>query len=182
MNKLLSGLLITIVSISAYTNAFAATAEAKLTYKSALEHADAEYKINTNKCNSLASNAKDVCIEEAVLARTTLKAQANADYENTPKARATAISDVADAQYAVDKEKCNTKVGNDKDVCMKQAKATNVTSIANAKATNKVTNARGEAAQSTNDADYQVEIEKCDGFAGPSKAACIASAQTKYGK
>jgi hypothetical protein len=116
------------------------------------------------------------------LAITTQKSQAKAVYENTPKAHASAATDIANAQYALDKEICNGKTGNDKDVCVKQAKADNVTAIANAKASTKVADARNDAAETKNDADYKVEIEKCDGFAGPTNDACIATAKSKYGK
>ncbi|MFZ6647367.1 hypothetical protein ACO0LO_16705 [Undibacterium sp. TJN25] len=183
MKKLITGVMFSVAAMGiCSTAAFAATNEAKAAYKSAEDNADNEYKVSKAKCDGLAGNAKDVCSEESKLARTRIKAEAKANYENTPKAYTTAMTDIADAEYAVAKEKCDDKAGNAKDVCIKEAKAIKETSIANAKAGKKVADARNDAAKTKNDADYSVAIEKCDGLAGPSKDACVASAKAQYGK
>ncbi len=182
MKKLITGLIFSVAAIGICSSSFAASDEAKAAYKMAENSADNDYKVASAKCDALAGNAKDVCVEEAKLARTRVKADAKAKYENTPKAYTKAMIDVADAEYAVAKEKCDDKAGNDKDVCNKEAKAIKETSIANAKAGKKVADARSDAAKTKNDADYNVAIEKCEGLAGPSKEACVASAKAQYGK
>ncbi|HTD02186.1 hypothetical protein [Undibacterium sp.] len=182
MKKLITGLMFAVAAMGVCATSFAASSEAKATYKAEEDRADSDYKVAMAKCDALAGNAKDICVEEGKLARTRVKAEAKANYENTPKAHTKAMIDIADAEYAVAKEKCDDKAGNDKDVCIKEAKAIKKTSIANAKAGKKVVEARGDAAQTKNDANYDVAIEKCNGLAGPSKDACVASAKTQYGK
>ncbi|MES2070524.1 MAG: hypothetical protein V4488_09265 [Pseudomonadota bacterium] len=182
MKKLMTVLLLSVAALGLCTSAFAASNDAKAAYKTAQDSADSEYKLARAKCDALAGNAKDVCVEEAKLARTRIKAEATANYENTPKAHTKAMIDIADAEYAVAKEKCDDKAGNDKDVCIKEAKAIKETSVANAKAGKKVTDARHEAAETKNEANYKVAIEKCEGLAGPTKEACVASAKVQYGK
>ena len=68
-------------------------------------------------------NAKDVCVLEAKAARTKTEEEAEAAYKDTPKAREHAAHEIAEADYKVAKERCDDKTGNDKDVCVKEAKA-----------------------------------------------------------
>ncbi|GGC76232.1 hypothetical protein [Undibacterium terreum] len=182
MKKIITGLMFSVAAISICSTSFAATSEAKVAYKAANDTADNDYKVASAKCDALAGNAKDICVAEAKLVRTRAKSDAKANYENTPKAYTNAMIDVADAEYDVAKEKCDDKAGNDKDVCVKQAKAVKETAVANAKAGKKVADARSDAAKTKNDAEYKVAIEKCDGLAGPTKDACVASAKAQYGK
>ena len=42
--------------------------------------------------------------------------------------------------------------------------------------------AKADAAQDKRDADYKVDIAKCDALAGDPKAACVASAKARFGK
>jgi hypothetical protein len=48
---------------------------------------------------------------------------AEAAYKNTPKAREHAAHEIAEADYNVAKERCDDKAGNEKDICVKEAKA-----------------------------------------------------------
>ncbi len=61
------------------------------------------------------------------------KAEAKSAYENTPKARENARLAHADATYEVAKERCDDLPGNQKDVCVKEAKAAYVKAKADAK-------------------------------------------------
>ena len=107
---------------------------------------------------------------------------AEADYKSTSKARADAAETIADADYDVAKQKCDARNGNDKDVCVKEAKAAQTRAKADAKAQEKTTVARKDAADDKRDADYKVAMEKCDGFAGDAKASCQKNAKAAYGK
>jgi len=58
----------------------------------------------------------------------------------------------AEADYSVAIEKCDDKVANDKDVCVKEAKAAKVHQIADAKTHMKSKNANAEANEKSGDA------------------------------
>lgn len=182
MKKIFATILISAATMGFASVSSAASSEAKASYKMAKENAAADYKVAREKCNSLTGNPKDVCVEEAAAARTRTKAEAEALYKNTPQARASARTAIADAEYDVAKAKCGSQTGNAKDVCIKEAKVANVAAKADAKADKEVVKARTEARDDKSDANYKVAIEKCDALAGPSKDACVASAKAQYGK
>jgi len=182
MNKLLAGLTISVASLMACSASYAASDSAKATYKAAQDSADAQYKVAQSHCDTFSGNAKDVCEQEAKLERTRTKANAEASYKNTAKAHSKAMVDIADAEYEVAKEKCDDRAGNDKDVCVKEAKAAKAAAVAKAKSSRKVTEARTDAADTRADANYKVALEKCDALAGDAKDACVANAKNKFGK
>jgi hypothetical protein len=182
MKKVFATILISAATMGFASVSAAATAEAKVTYNAAKESAAADYKVAREKCNSLTGNPKDVCVKEAEAARTRTKAGAEAQYKNTPRARANANSAIIKSEYEVAKAKCGSQTGNDKDVCIKQAKAANVAEKADVKADKKIVTALTDAANDKYDANYKVAIEKCDASAGATKDACIASAKAQYGK
>ena len=128
----------------------------------------------------MSGNAKDICVEEAKGKEKIAKADAEAAYQNTPKARENARKARADANYNVAKEKCDDLAGNAKDVCVKEAKAALVKAKADAKVDRVAADTRkdsatkqAEATQGSEhdkrDADYKVAIEKCDALAGAAK-------------
>ncbi|MCE9660524.1 MAG: hypothetical protein K8R60_18510 [Burkholderiales bacterium] len=162
-------------------NATAASGD-KPTYDQAKASAKAAYETDKKACDSLSGNANDICVAEAKAKRTRVDENAEAAYKNTPKAREHAIHEIADADYKVAKERCDDKAGNDKDVCVKEAKAVMTKAQADAKATKTSTVARMDASKDKVDADYKVATEKCDALAGDAKSACVASAKAKYGK
>lgn len=169
-----------IIGLSGQT--MAATPEAKATYKAANDLASADYKAARAKCNSLKDNPKDVCVEEAKAARVLIEANARAQYKDTLAARTTATKDIADANYNVEKAKCDSQAGNAKDVCVKAAKANKVATVSDAKADKKVIDARVDANEDKNTAEYKVVLEKCDAANGAAKDACVASAKKRFGK
>ena len=159
----------------------------------AVKSAEAQYKQEKAACDGLSGNAKDICVEEAKGREKVAKADADAAYLNTPKARENARDARADATYEVAKEKCDDLAGNAKDICMKEANAAHVKAKADAKvdrvaadsrkdSADKTADARREAASDKRDADYKVAIEKCDALAGGAKDACVRDAKTRFGK
>ena len=159
----------------------------------AVKSADAQYKVDRDGCKSLSGNAKDICVEEAKGKDNVAKADADAAYENTPKAREKARAARAAAAYNVAKEKCDDLAGNPKDVCVKEAKAAHVKATADAKvdrvaadeqrtSSEKTATVKREAADDKRDADYKVADEKCDALAGAAKATCAHDAKMRYGK
>ena len=165
----------------------------KANYDQAVKDADAQYKVAKQTCSSLSGNGKDVCLAEAQGKNRVAKADAEAAYKNTTKAREAARVAHAQATYNVAIEKCDDLAGNPKDVCKKEAKAELVKGKADAKAdrvaseTNREAataqaGARKDASADKREADYKVAIEKCDALAGAAKDACVSSAKTQYAK
>ena len=178
---------------SAATNTLPSTPMTKDNYAMAKKDADAQYKIDKGACSSLNGNAKDICVAEAKGKDNAAKADAEALYVNTPKARESARVAHAKATHDVSIEKCDDLAGNRKDVCVKEAKAAFVRAKADAKvdrvavdtrkdATAKQAEASKEANADKRDADYKVAIEKCDALAGPAKDTCVSNAKVQYGK
>jgi hypothetical protein len=169
------------------------TPMSKASHAQALKDAEAQYKIDKDACSSLSANAKDICVAEAKGKASVAKADAEAAYRHTPKARENARIAHAQATYNVAIEKCDDLAGNRKDVCIKEAKAELVKGKANAKvdrvaadtshdAATKQAEARKDASVEKRDAEYKVAIEKCDALAGPAKDSCVSAAKTQYGK
>ena len=175
------------VAICAGALVFAGTAGAadkgdKATYEQAKASAKAAYDTDKRACDSLKDNAKDICVAEAKAKRVRVDENAEAAYKNTPKAREHAIHEIAEANYNVAKERCDDKAGNDKDVCVKEAKAAMTRAQADAKAAQKGTEARIDATKDKRDAEYKVAAEKCDAMSGDAKDACVKAAKARYGK
>jgi hypothetical protein len=156
--------------------------EAKATYKAAKDHADAEYKTARAKCDSLKDNDKDVCVKEAKANRDKEKAEAKFQYKHTLGSLTSGRKKAANADYDVAKEKCEALKGNDKDVCIKEAKANKVAAKADAKTENKVVKAAVSGEEDKLNADYKVAKEKCDALSGANKDACITKAKNDYGR
>jgi hypothetical protein len=169
------------------------TPMSKDSYTMATKDADDQYKVDKEACASLSGNAKDICSAEAKGKQHVAKADAQAAYKNTPKARQDARVAHAQAKYDVAAEKCDDLAGNTKDVCIKEAKADLVKGKADAKvdrvvadtrktATTKQAEARTEANEDKRDAEFKVAVEKCDALAGATKDACVSSAKVQFGK
>ncbi len=203
MNKFTISSLALAVSLAFSVNAMAQNMS-KDEYKAAEKRITADYKSDKANCNSLAGNAKDICKAEAKGKNKVAEAELEAQYKPSKKATYEGSVAKAEADYAVAKEKCDDKAGNEKDVCVKQAKAALVrgkadakaqmktseanatareeTSDARTKAQEKGSEARHDATSAKRDADYKVEIEKCDKFAGDTKDQCVAHAKAQFGK
>jgi hypothetical protein len=158
------------------------SAEAKAAYAQAKDRAAADYKVARAKCDAITGNPKDVCVAEAKAARVHAEQEAGAMYHNTLKAYTDSRLKIASANFDLDKVKCKALTGNDKDVCMTQAKATMVAAQADAKADKKAIEARTDARDDKITAEYKVALEKCDAFAGAAKDSCVSAAKSQYGK
>jgi hypothetical protein len=114
-----------------------------------------------------------------------LSAPALADYaskatDKESKARYEAAVEQAEADYKAAKAKCDELKGNDKDVCMKEAKAAEKKAKADAKAMKKSSKAESAAMEEKREADYKTAKERCDELSGDAKDACEAEAKMKY--
>jgi len=152
----------------------------RTTYDQAKTTAKATYEVDRKACDSMSGNGKDVCVAEAKAKQEKTEVQAEADWKNTPKAREHAIHESAEADYKVAKERCDAKAGNDKDVCVKEAKAAMTKTEADAKATRKTADAHVDASKDKMEADYKVAAAKCDSLASDAKSSCVSSAKAQY--
>jgi hypothetical protein len=162
-------------------------------YTEAKARADAQYRIDKDSCSSLSGNANDICLAAARGKESIARAEAEAAYENTPKARENARVAHAQAIYDVAIEKCDGLAGNGRDVCVKEAQAElvkgksdarvdRVTADTNSDAATKQTAARKEARAAERDAEFKVAMEKCDVLAGGAKDTCVDGARMRFGK
>lgn len=159
-----------------------AVPDAKTAYERSRDMAVANYKAARARCDSLSGNPHDVCEAEAKAERVRTEEEAAAAYKNTLKAYTQARMRIADANYARDKARCGALAGNDRDVCLKQAKAAQVAAQADATADRKMIEARNNAREDKLTAEYRVALQKCDAFAGAAKDQCVQAAKTAYGK
>ena len=136
-------------------------------YKSGRNTIAAQYKSARAACASLAGNARDVCKAEASGREQVAKAELEAQYEPTVKADYKVRVAIADAGYAVAKEKCDDAAGNVKDVCIKQARAVAVAARADA-AVQKKTDDAHDAADEKSDKAQGLADDKT--FAAQEKA------------
>ena len=84
----------------------------------------------------------------------------------------------ASADYKAAKAHCDTMKGNDKDVCVAEAKAAEKKAKAEAEAQYKNTDkARRDARIDAAEADYNVAKAKCDALKGSEKRACVKDAK-----
>jgi hypothetical protein len=154
----------------------------KADYKASKSRISAEYKSEKAACGSMAGNAKDVCVEEAKAKEKVALAELEFSFTGKSEDRNKLLVAKAKTNYAVAKEKCDDKAGNDKDVCVKEAQAVQVKALADAKLGKDIGDARKDTADEKRDADFKVAIEKCDAFAGDAKSTCVAAAKSKFGK
>ena len=180
MVKLLLSLLACVsIAVAAVAGAAPMSKDA---YNAESKRIEDQYKADREACKSMKGNQKDVCIETAKAKEKVAEADNEAAYKDTEKARYDAKIARAEAEYAVAKEKCDDRSGNDKDVCMKEAKAAETKARADAKATHVVADTRKDAAEDKRTADYKVAVEKCDSLSGDAKTQCVKDAKARYGK
>lgn len=161
-------------------------------HKAEVDRINAAYKADKARCDAMKGNAEDICEAEVKGKRDVAKAEAEAAYKNTAKAREDAKVAKGNADYNVAKEKCDDLSGNQKDVCVKDAKAalTRVKADAHTERvasekprdSGRVAEAKREAADDKRDAQYKAAVERCDAMSGDAKDACVRSAKTKFGK
>jgi hypothetical protein len=84
--------------------------------------AESSYAVSKEKCDDLAGNAKDVCVQDAKAAQTRAKADAKSSAK-VDEARSEATDEKHEADYKAAKERCDTLAGDAKSACIDQAKA-----------------------------------------------------------
>jgi hypothetical protein len=181
------------IALAGTANAADTSTMSRDTYNAGKNKIETQYKADESQCSSMSGNAKDICKAEAKGKEKVAKADLEASYKNTDRARYDARVAKADADYGVAKEKCDDMSGNAKDVCVKQAKAEHTKARSGAKvakvddetrheAASKRTEARKDAHEDTRDAQYKVAVEKCDAMGGAAKDQCVKDAKVHYGR
>lgn len=189
----MSKLLVSLLTAAGIAFAGAANAADKMmsrdAYRAGKDKIETQYKTDKDHCSPMSGNAKDVCQKEAKGKENIAKAELQAGYKPGAKSDAEVVKAKADAHYAVAKEKCDDMSGNQKDVCVKEAKAEHVKMKGDAKVMKvsdktpeKRADARKDAREDTRDAQYKVAVEKCDAMSGAAKDTCVKNAKTRYGK
>lgn len=118
---------------------FGAMAEQSMSHgahKAEKERIEAEYKVDKARCDSLAGNAKNICLAEVKGKEEVAEADLEARYKPSKDSRYKARAAKAEADYKVAKERCGDRAGNAKDVCLKEAKAAETAAKADAKREN----------------------------------------------
>lgn len=197
--------LTTIAAIISLTfTAGAMAAMSKADYKSAQTDITAQYKAAKADCGAFAANAKDICMAEARGREKIARAELDTVYTPTKKTRYALSVARAEAAFGVAREKCDDKAGNDKDVCIKEAKAAQIgakadakaamktadandaasdkTAAARATASEKRASARDDATAEKRKADYAVARQRCDTFAADTKIVCIKDVKARFGQ
>jgi osmotically-inducible protein OsmY len=166
MNKLLLFVLATAASAS-----FAATTpnDDKVAYKAATSKADSDYKTAKAACGAQTGNGKDVCLEQAKVARANSEATATMQYKNDKKSVEKAQTNVADANYDLAKAQCSPMTGAEKDSCLTGAKSMHTAAVNDAKA--------GKQA-----ADVAQTGIDCSTLSGTDKASCETRAKSALAK
>ena len=154
----------------------------KAEYNTSKTQINADHKSAKAACAPMAGNAKDICVEEAAGKRKVAMAELEYAYSGKAADQNKVLVAKADSTYAVAKEKCDDRAGNDKDVCVKEAKAVKVKALADAKMGKEIGAAKKDAMLDKRDADYKVAAEKCEALAGDPKTACVSAAKAKFGK
>ena len=130
----------------------------------------------------MSGHEKDMCVVEAKAVEMRAKAAADANYQDTNKAKTDSRIADADADFMVAKVACDAKVGQEKIICVKQAQATQIKLVADAKAHKTSVDAQADAREDTRDAQYQLALAKCNAMSSLEKRTCVTSANSTYGK
>jgi osmotically-inducible protein OsmY len=89
------------------------------------------------------------------------------------------VTQKAASEYKAATAKCDAKKGNDKDVCMAEAKAARARTESNAVAKyNNSEQGRASARNKVAEADYEVAKAKCDAKSGADKDSCMDNAKS----
>ena len=167
------------IALAFSAGALAAQAMSKDEYKAGRDKIAAEYKSAQTTCNSLAANAKDICMAEAKGKQKVARAELEASNKPGNKTRYAVSVAKAQADYAVAKEKCDDKAGNDKAACVKEAKAAEARAKADAKASTQTTT--GSVGEYVDDATITAKV-KAAVLEDPSLKSAEINVETSKGR
>jgi hypothetical protein len=166
-----------------------ATPITKADYKLQKDHIEKVHDAETEKCKSLMGNKRNVCMAEADAKQESGKADLEAAYKDTTQAHLNAAKVRAKTDFKVAKERCDDQAGDAKSLCVTQAEAARDKALAdieekkdNHDALKKIGEAHSEAGKKKMESNYEVEMKRCDSYAGDAKDACQDRAKRLYHK
>lgn len=136
----------------AFTSAAAAEGMSKAQYTSRADGIGAQYKAAKASCSSLAGDARSICAAEAKAREGIARAELEEAYKPSIKNSHEVRVARAEAEYAVSVARCNEKGANEKDACVKEAKAARVRALADARAWMESARAHTEARETSAEA------------------------------
>ena len=151
-------------------------------YSAAKSQISNDYKTDRAACNKNSGNERDVCTEKAKAKEKVAKGELEYNYSGKASDAKRLAIVRGDTTYSVAKEMCDAKTGNEKSVCVKEAKAGHTKAIADAKMTKNISDAKKTATDDKRDAEYDVASQKCESLTGDAKATCVSQAKVKFGK
>lgn len=181
MKPIVATLLATALS-AAFASAYAAdTKTDTATYRTMTQQADADYKVAKAQCKDMSGNARNLCMEEAKVVHARAELAALTEYNNTPKGRTKARTELANADYALAKVKCADTSGAEKDSCMSNARAVHTAALADVKADRNMQVASTGTTDTmspvtrttTSDATKSAAVDKCAQVAGSPNTGCL---------
>jgi hypothetical protein len=119
----LSTFIVSTIGIAFSAAAIAVPNMSNSEYQATKDSITAEYQAAKERCDMLTGNANDICVAEAQGKERVARAELEARFKPNAKNRYDASIAKAEADYKVAKEKCDDLGGNEKDVCLKGAKA-----------------------------------------------------------
>ena len=108
-------------------------AMSKVDYKTKMARIQGDYKTERAACSSMSGNQRDICIEEAKSKERIARAELEYAYTAKASDRNDVLVAKAEGTYAVAKERCDDKSGDDRSACVKEAKAVESAALADAK-------------------------------------------------
>ena len=172
-------------AISASFSVYAADAPSDpASYKNMTQKAAADYKAAAATCTGMSGAARQVCVEEAKVARARAEADAVAQYRNTQKDRTKARTALANADYALAKAKCAVVTGAEKESCISTAHTVHTAALADAKADRNMAVASTNPASpvtttETRDPAKAAAVDKCAQIAGQPSTGCLIQHEGK---
>ena len=153
-------------------------------YKNMTQKAAADYKAAAATCTGMSGAARQVCVEEAKVARARAEADAVAQYRNTQKDRTKARTALANADYALAKAKCAVVTGAEKESCISTAHTVHTAALADAKADRNMAVASTNPASpvtttETRDPAKAAAVDKCAQIAGQPSTGCLIQHEGK---
>ena len=119
-----------IVILSATQIPFATTLQTRADYAAAMDRAAIEYRDALAECRPISGHDREMCEVEAQAAELRAKAQADATYWGTIKAKADRRIANADADWMIARASCNAKSQPDKAACVQKARVANLEVVA----------------------------------------------------
>jgi hypothetical protein len=95
----------------------------KAEFEAGKERLDAKYAVAKRRCATYSGNAKDICMAEARGRDKVARMELEERYQGSPKARYNVRMARAEADYDVAKARCGERAGEQKKLCLDEAKA-----------------------------------------------------------